>query len=87
MKILALDIGAGTEDILLFDEDKGGLENCVKMVLPSPSKVFASKVKEATICSQDVFLTGDVIGGGALSGAIRRHLKKGKPDVKIRLLP
>lgn len=77
MKILALDIGAGTEDVLLFDEDKHSLENCVKMVLPSPSKVFALKVKEATNCSQDVFLTGDVIGGGALSGAIRRHLQKG----------
>jgi uncharacterized protein (DUF1786 family) len=77
MKIIALDIGAGTEDVLLFDNDKGSLENCVKMVLPSPSKVFASKVKEATNCSQDIFLTGDVIGGGVLSGAIRSHLHKG----------
>jgi uncharacterized protein (DUF1786 family) len=77
MKTLALDIGAGTEDILLFDDDKRSLENCVKMVLPSPSKVFASRVKEVTKRSQDIFLTGDIIGGGALSGAIRSHLQAG----------
>lgn len=77
MKTLALDIGAGTEDILLFDDDKESLENCVKMVLPSPSKVFALKVKEATKRRQDIFLTGDVIGGGALAGAVRSHLQEG----------
>lgn len=77
MKILALDIGAGTEDIMLFDDDKGSLENCVKMVLPSPSKVFASRLKEVTEAGQDIFLTGDIIGGGALTGAIRSHLQKG----------
>jgi uncharacterized protein (DUF1786 family) len=77
MKILALDIGAGTEDILLFDDRKGSLENCVKMVLPSPTNIYASKVKEANNRNKDVFLTGDTIGGGPLSRAIRRHLQKG----------
>ena len=77
MKILALDIGAGTEDILLFDDSKGSLENCVKMVLPSPTNIYASKVKEATKSRQDIFLTGDTIGGGPLSRAIRRHLQEG----------
>ncbi len=77
MRILALDIGAGTEDILLFDDNKGSLENCVKMVLPSPSKIYASKVKEATNRRQDIFLTGDIIGGGLLSKAIRNHLQEG----------
>ena len=77
MKILALDIGAGTEDVLLFDYNKNSLENCIKMVLPSPSKIFASKIKHATKCKQGIFLTGDVIGGGALSGAIRNHLQSG----------
>jgi uncharacterized protein (DUF1786 family) len=77
MKTLALDIGAGTEDILLFDDDKRSLENCVKMVLPSPSQVFAARVKEATKHIQDIFLTGDIIGGGALAGAVRCHLQEG----------
>ena len=77
MKTLALDIGTETEDILLFDDDKRSLENWVKMVLPSPSQVFAARVKEATKHIQDIFLTGDIIGGGALAGAVRCHLQEG----------
>ena len=34
MRILAIDMGTGTQDILLFDSDKP-VENNVKMVLPS----------------------------------------------------
>ena len=45
MKIFAMDIEAGTEDILLYDYKKN-VENCVKMVLPSPSRIFAEKVRE-----------------------------------------
>lgn len=77
MKILALDIGAGTEDILLFDDDEGSLENCVKMVLPSPSRIFAYRLKKATEAGQDIFLKGDIIGGGALTGALLSHRLKG----------
>jgi uncharacterized protein (DUF1786 family) len=40
MKILAIDIGAGTEDVLLYDDEKRSIENCIKMVLPSPCQVF-----------------------------------------------
>ena len=76
MKILALDIGAGTEDILLYD-DKKGIENCVKMVLPSPSQVFAAKVGEATRLYKDLFIKGDIIGGGAFAFALRNHVEKG----------
>jgi len=76
MKILALDIGAGTNDILLYERGKP-LENCVKMVLPSPSKVFAERVKEATRRGKDVFVNGDIIGGGAFSSALKKHMRKG----------
>ena len=34
MKILAIDMGTGTQDILLFDS-AGPVENSVKMVMPS----------------------------------------------------
>jgi len=77
MKILAMDIGAGTADILLCDDQKKSIENCVKMVLPSPSQVFAAKVKEATKLYKDIFIKGDIIGGGAFSFALREHVKKG----------
>ncbi len=75
MKILALDIGAGTEDVLLYD-DKRNLENCVKMVLPSPSQVFAAKVRGATRLYKDLFVKGDVVGGGALASALIGHVEK-----------
>jgi len=77
MKILAIDIGAGTEDILLYDDQKKGIENCVKMVLSSPSQVFAAKVREAARLYKDLFIKGDIIGGGAFSFALREHVEKG----------
>jgi len=82
MKILALDIGAGTEDILLHD-DKKGVENCVKIVLPSPSQVFAAKVRKATQLYKDLFIKGDIIGGGAFAFALRDHVEKGLRVVMV----
>ena len=73
MKILAIDIGAGTQDILLFDSQKK-TENCISLVLPTPSKFFAEKLK--TIKSH-VYIHGDTIGGGSLGRAILRHIQKG----------
>jgi uncharacterized protein (DUF1786 family) len=77
MKVLALDIGAGTEDVLLFDSQKKNIENCIKLVLPSPSSVFAAKVRGATQLCRDVFVKGEIIGGGAFSNALREHVGKG----------
>ena len=77
MKILAIDIGAGTEDVLLYDDEKRSIENCIKMVLPSPSQVFAAKVRTATRQGNDLFVKGDTIGGGAFSHALRKHVAAG----------
>jgi uncharacterized protein (DUF1786 family) len=73
MKILAIDIGAGTQDILLFDSQKK-IENCISLVLPTPSKFFAEKLK--TIESH-VYIHGDTIGGGTLGRTILQHFQKG----------
>jgi uncharacterized protein (DUF1786 family) len=73
VKILAIDIGVGTQDILLFDSQKK-IENCISLVLPTPSKLFAEKLK--TIESH-VYIHGDTIGGGSLGRAILRHIQKG----------
>jgi uncharacterized protein (DUF1786 family) len=73
MRILAIDIGAGTQDILLFDS-RQRTENCISLVLPTPSKFFAEKLK--TI-EGHVYIHGDTIGGGSLGRAILRHLQKG----------
>jgi uncharacterized protein (DUF1786 family) len=77
MKILAIDIGAGTQDILLYDSVHENIENCIKMVLPSPSLVFAEKVKTATRQGKDLFVRGDTIGGGVFSHALKRHVETG----------
>ena len=73
MKILAIDIGAGTQDILLFDSERK-IENCTSLVLPTPSRIFAERLKGI---EGDVYIRGDTIGGGSLTQAILDHLKKG----------
>jgi len=73
MKILAIDIGAGTQDILLFDSEKK-IENCTSLVLPTPSKFLAERLKKV---DGDVYIYGDTIGGGSLTTAIQRHIRKG----------
>lgn len=73
MKILAIDIGAGTQDILLFDS-KEKTENCISLVLPTPSKFFAAKLKKI---EGDVYIYGDTIGGGSLTRNILRHIQRG----------
>jgi len=77
MKILAIDIGAGTKDILLYDSEKKNIENCIKMVLPSPTQTFATKIKQVTTEGKDIFVNGDTIGGGALTSALKAHIEKG----------
>jgi len=77
MKILAIDIGAGTEDVLLYDDEKRSVENCIKMVLPSPCQVFAAQVRAATRHCMDLFVKGDTIGGGPLAHALKRHIEAG----------
>lgn len=73
MKILAIDIGAGTQDILLFDSQRK-IENCISLVLPTPSKFFAEKLKPI---ESHVYIHGDTIGGGSLGRALLRHIQKG----------
>jgi uncharacterized protein (DUF1786 family) len=73
MKILAIDIGAGTQDILLFDSQKK-IENCISLVLPTPSKLFAEKLKAI---ESHIYIHGDTIGGGSLGRAILSHIQKG----------
>ncbi len=75
-KILAIDVGAGTEDILLYDEAKN-VENCVKMILPTPSIVHAASVGHATKLGKDLFIKGYTIGGGEFANSVIRHLTKG----------
>ena len=74
--ILAIDIGGGTQDILLWDPDQR-LENSVKLILPSPTRVVASKIRTITARGRALFCDGLVMGGGAVTRAARAHLKAG----------
>ncbi len=75
-KILAIDIGSGTQDILVYEAGKP-IENCVQMVLPSPTQIVAQKIREATAMEKNIFLSGNTMGGGPCSGAVENHLRSG----------
>jgi uncharacterized protein (DUF1786 family) len=74
MLILAVDIGTGTQDILLFDSNRE-VENCLKMVMPSPTVLLANAMRAATRRGDDVLLTGVLMGGGPCTWAVEDHLK------------
>nr|HID13295.1 pyruvate formate lyase-activating protein [Anaerolineae bacterium] len=77
-RILAIDVGAGTQDILLWEAGQP-MENNVKLVLPSWTTVLARRVRQATQEGRPVFLTGNLMGGGPLVSAMKRHLRAGYP--------
>jgi uncharacterized protein (DUF1786 family) len=76
--ILVIDIGGGTQDILIYDQTQP-LENAVKLVIPSPTVMAARRLAKATTARNPVFLSGRVMGGGAVGKAVRRHLQAGLP--------
>ena len=49
--LLAVDVGAGTQDILLYDPARKP-ENCLKLVLPSQTQVVGAKMRAATAARQ-----------------------------------
>ncbi|MGH9175134.1 MAG: DUF1786 domain-containing protein, partial [Vicinamibacterales bacterium] len=76
VRILAIDVGAGTQDILVYESDRT-IENSVKLVLPSQTQVVAGRIRRSTAAGRSIFLTGSVMGGGASSAAIEEHLDAG----------
>ncbi|MFH1003189.1 MAG: pyruvate formate lyase-activating protein, partial [Chloroflexota bacterium] len=70
MRLLAVDIGAGTQDILLLDTGQP-VENAVQLVLPSPTVLVARQIGAATARGEALLLTGDIMGGGPCTWALR----------------
>ena len=77
-EVLALDIGGGTQDLLLWSPDRS-MENSIQCVLPSPTVMVARQIARVTDEGRPLFLGGGLMGGGASSQAVRRHLKAGLP--------
>ncbi|WP_295722209.1 DUF1786 domain-containing protein [uncultured Methanobrevibacter sp.] len=73
MKILAIDIGTGTQDIIYYDSNRE-IENSIKLVLPSPHILIGQKIKKT---KNNIYFDGEIMGGGKLKDKIIEHIKKG----------
>jgi uncharacterized protein (DUF1786 family) len=70
VRILAIDIGTGTQDVLLW-ESGVAVENLVQMVMPSPTVLVERRVRAATRAH------GLVALAALLRCAARRHDARG----------
>jgi uncharacterized protein (DUF1786 family) len=73
MKILAVDIGVGTQDIMLYNSDNP-IENSVKIVMPAPTKIIANRIRKH---HDDILINGVTMGGGPVNKAVSNHLAIG----------
>ncbi|WP_405298514.1 DUF1786 domain-containing protein [Methanobrevibacter sp.] len=73
MRILAIDVGTGTQDIMIYDTEKE-LENSLKLVLPSPHLYISQQIREI---ENDLYFTGEIMGGGKIKKSLLEHMKKG----------
>lgn len=76
MRILTVDVGTGTQDVLLFDSDKE-FENSFKLVMPSPTVIVANMIRRATQARQPLVLCGSTMGGGPCHWAAMDHQRAG----------
>jgi uncharacterized protein (DUF1786 family) len=74
--LLLIDIGRGTQDILLYRPGEAW-ENSIQLILPSPTSLLASRVREASARGENLFFAGETMGGGPLTREVRRHLAGG----------
>jgi uncharacterized protein (DUF1786 family) len=72
---LCLDIGSGTQDVLLYSPDVE-LENCPKFVLPSPALQIGRRIEDLRMRGKNIWLHGRNMGGG-VTRFIRAHQKAG----------
>ena len=75
-RILAIDIGAGTMDVLLHDPTQP-MENAVQLVLPSATALVGRRIENARRANKAVFLHGNLMGGYHTTNAVWRHLEAG----------
>jgi len=73
LAVVLVDVGKGTQDILIPLKGKTK-ENFVKAVLPSPTEKLARII---STYEGDLSLCGYTMGGGPLKKAILEHIKKG----------
>ncbi len=72
---LVLDIGSGTQDVLLATAHTTP-ENWPQFVLPSPARLIVQKIQSLTEKKQAIWLYGHNMGGGFFR-ALKAHLEAG----------
>lgn len=75
-RILAIDIGAGTMDVVVHDAEQP-MENAVQLVLPSATSIVARRIENARHQGRAVFLHGNLMGGYHTTNAMWRHREAG----------
>ena len=75
-RALVIDVGTGTQDILLFDTDRE-IENAYRLILPSPTVLVADRIRRATAAGAPIVLRGPTMGGGPSHWAARDHAAAG----------
>ena len=75
-RILAIDIGAGTMDVVLHDPAQP-MENAIQLVLPSATSIVGRRIERATRARRAVFLHGNLMGGYHTSIAVWHHIDAG----------
>jgi uncharacterized protein (DUF1786 family) len=83
MRVLAIDVGTGTQDILLFDSEEP-IENALQLIMPSPTQIAAGRIRRATASKRAVALNGTIAGGGPCHWALEDHLRAGLPAFATR---
>ena len=73
MRILAIDVGTGTQDMMIYNTEKE-LENSIKLVLPSPHLFISQQIREI---ENDIYLNGEIMGGGKIKNTLLEHMEKG----------
>lgn len=76
MRILAIDMGTGTQDILVFDS-RAPVETNVKMVMPSATEIAARRIRRATFEGRPILLNGTRMGAGPCRWALEAHVATG----------
>lgn len=76
MRILAIGIGADTQDIFLLDTSQP-VQNNVKMVMPSATEIAARRIRRSTLERRPLVLTGVTMGSGPCHVALHDHLSEG----------
>ncbi len=80
MQILCIDVGRGTQDILLYDSSLR-MENCISLVLPSPVVLTRQKLKQAIDSGRRPLFWGTNMGGFSLAAYAAILKEQGKKIV------